>query len=198
MFNNFSFFKLVELPQQLDFTIDLALLLITGLIVTITCLKLICSSNLLHSIIILSVFSIMISLCYLLLDAPDVAMTETALGAALSSCVMLNLIKIFGEKAKQAKILRLSLATVLSLALIAILTWASLDLPEFGNPDTPLQTHVNKYYLENTHQDIAIPSIVAAILASYRGFDTLGEATVILIAAIGVLLILSSRRGKNA
>jgi multicomponent Na+:H+ antiporter subunit B len=53
---------------------------------------------------------------------------------------------------------------------------------------------LTKYYIENTKNDIGIPSIVAAILASYRGFDTLGETSVILIAGIAVILILARRR----
>ena len=75
-----------------------------------------------------------------------------------------------------------------------ILTIASLDLPLYGHPNTEVQSHLTKYYIENTKNDIGIPSIVAAILASYRGYDTLGETSVILIAGIAVVLILARRR----
>jgi multicomponent Na+:H+ antiporter subunit B len=69
-----------------------------------------------------------------------------------------------------------------------------MDLPLFGNEDSAVLTHVSKYYVDNTSNDIGIPSIVAAILAGYRGYDTLGETTVILIAGIAVLVILSRRK----
>ena len=54
--------------------------------------------------------------------------------------------------------------------------------------------HNAKYYLENAKNDIGIPSVVAAILASYRGYDTLGETSVILIAGLAVILILAKRK----
>ena len=38
-----------------------------------------------------------------------------------------------------------------------------------------------------------MPNLVTAVLASYRGFDTLGEVTVVLTAGIGVLLLLGRR-----
>lgn len=128
------------------------------------------------------------------MDAPDVAMTETALGSCLSTCVLLNMVKICGEEAGSTKKIRVILALVLCGSLITSLTWASMDLPLFGNEDSAVLTHVSKYYVDNTSNDIGIPSMVAAILASYRGYDTLGETTVILIAGIAVLVILSRRK----
>lgn len=187
-----------ELPFKLDFTIDLLLLGLTAIVMIAACIRLILSKILLESIVIMSVFSLFISLCYLFLDAPDVAMTEVALGASLSSCVLLNIIYIAGEDAKESSRLRKILAAILCLIFIAFLTFASLDLPKFGAPITPVNKHVSEYYLKNTHQDIGIPSVVAAILASYRGFDTLGETTVILIAGLGVLVIISRRKKADA
>ena len=77
---------------------------------------------------------------------------------------------------------------------ISFLTFASFDLPLYGEENTPVHQHVTKYYLENTKNDIGIPSVVAAILASYRGYDTLGETSVILIAGLAVVLILARRK----
>jgi multicomponent Na+:H+ antiporter subunit B len=69
-------------------------------------------------------------------------------------------------------------------ALLAfILIYASGDLPEFGSPK------FNHYYLQNSKNDTGIISVVASILASYRGFDTMLETLVILSAGMGVLLI---------
>ena len=41
-----------------------------------------------------------------------------------------------------------------------------------------------------------IPNVVTVVLASYRGYDTFGETTVIFTAGIGVLLLLGMRRRK--
>lgn len=186
------------LPFKLNFVMDEVLLGISALVMVITCIYLIISKSLIESVIIMSVFSLFIGICYLFMDAPDVAMTETALGACLSTCVLLNLVKIVGEDVGKPQKTKIVLATLLCITLVACLSWASLDLPQFGTEGSPLQTHLTKYYVENTRNDIAIPSIVAAILASYRGYDTLGETTVILIAGLAVLVIISRRKKGNA
>ncbi len=185
------------IPFQLDFDVAEILLSLIYIILLIVCLMIAKSKNLLESLILMSVFSLFISLCYLLLDAPDVAMTEVALGACLSTCVILNIIKITGEDTGRESKGRAVSAFILCSIFVGILSWASLDLPEFGNPENPIQTHVNKYYLENAQTDINIPSYVAAILASYRGFDTLGETAVILIAGLGVILIMNKRKKRK-
>jgi len=87
------------------------------------------------------------------------------------------------------------------LALIAvifigiILFWAVEDMPAFGDPDAPANQYTAKMYIERTLPDIGIDNIVTAILASYRGFDTLGEVVVIFTAGISVVLLL--RRGED-
>ncbi len=58
-----------------------------------------------------------------------------------------------------------------------------MDLVKFGSPE------FNRYYLINSQKDIGIPSVVASILASYRGYDTMLETLVVLIAGMGVLLM---------
>jgi len=75
----------------------------------------------------------------------------------------------------------------------ALLLWAEGDIPPFGDPDTPANTYVARYYIENAYEDTETPNFVTAILADYRGYDTLGESTVIFTAGLSVLLLL--RRG---
>ena len=186
-----------ELPFKISFAMDEILLSISALVMVITCLRLIIATSLTESIIVMSVFSLFIGICYLFMDAPDVAMTETALGACLSTCVLLNLVKIVGEEGAPPKRSKVIITSILCIIFIIALSWASFDLPLFGNENSPLQTHLTSYYLENTRTDIAIPSVVAAILASYRGYDTLGETTVILIAGLAVLAILSRKKSKK-
>lgn len=192
MFENFF-----SLQTTIDFETNFVLLIIIGSLLILTCLKLIFSETLIETIILMSIFSLLISLCYLLMDAPDVAMTEVALGACLSTCVLLNFIRIVETKDKLRSDNKV-ISLILCLSLVSVLSWAALDLPEYGAKNSALQSHVNKYYIENTQKDTGLPSYVAAILASYRGYDTLGETSVILIAGLGVLLILSRRKEENA
>ena len=185
----------------IDFYFGICLLCITSLLLIITSLRLILTKTLLETIVIMSVFSLLISLCYLLMDAPDVAMTEVALGSCLSTCVLLNFIKPIKFTSKDNDSFskfRVILASILCLSFIVTLTWVGLGLPDYGAMDSPLQSHISSYYIENTQNDIGLPSFVAAILASYRGYDTLGETAVILIAGLSVLLILSPESNKHA
>ena len=78
------------------------------------------------------------------------------------------------------------------------LVYGTWDIPGFGAPDAPAQSHVARYYIENTMQETGVPNIVTAVLASYRGFDTLGEVTVIFTAAVAVLLLIGGKRSKPA
>lgn len=74
-----------------------------------------------------------------------------------------------------------------------ILFWAVEDMPAFGDPEAPATRYTGELYIQSVLPDIGIDNIVTAILASYRGFDTLGEVTVIFTAGISVALLL--RRG---
>ena len=73
----------------------------------------------------------------------------------------------------------------------AVLVYGTLDMPMFGAADAPVQTHVAGAYLVRTSADIDIPNVVSAVLASYRGFDTLGEVIVVFTAGLGVVMLIS-------
>lgn len=189
--------ELFGIPFKTDFFLDEIMLLISSVVIAAACLALILSKNLINSIIAMAVFSLFISVCYLIMDAPDVAMTEVALGACLSTCVLLNVVKAVGDNYTDHGKAKKIFAGLVCSGFILALSWIVNDLPEFGAEDSPLQTHLTRYYIENTAKDIAIPSMVAAILASYRGFDTLGETAVILIAGLAVLVIISRRKDSD-
>jgi multicomponent Na+:H+ antiporter subunit B len=74
-----------------------------------------------------------------------------------------------------------------------ILFWTVEDMPAFGDPEAPATQYLGILYIDSVLPDIGIENIVTAILASYRGFDTLGEVVVIFTAGISVTLLL--RRG---
>lgn len=124
------------------------------------------------------------------MDAPDVAMTEAALGACLTSIIMLKVASNLTPKKEIEKNNRL-LAFTLSSFLAVFLIYAGMDLAEFGDVNSPVHSYVMDYYHENTYSEIGIPSFVAAILASYRGYDTFGETLVIYIAGICCIYLLS-------
>jgi multicomponent Na+:H+ antiporter subunit B len=67
-------------------------------------------------------------------------------------------------------------------------------MPRFADPDAPIHRHVAPRYIEDSPRETGVPNMVTSVLASYRGYDTLGETVVIFTAGIGVLLLLGGRR----
>jgi len=70
-------------------------------------------------------------------------------------------------------------------------------MPVYGDPNSPANAYVGMDYITSTPNDIAIPNVVTAVLASYRGFDTFGEVVVIFAAGLGVMLLLGLNPGKK-
>lgn len=154
--------------------------------------------NLFAVVILAAIYSFIIATVFLVLDAPDVAMTEAAVGAGISTVMMLavlHLTRTEEGRPRQPQYLPLFVSLVTGAALV----YGTWDLPPFGEPDTPVHTHVGPYYLEQSIPDTGVPNVVASVLTSYRGFDTLGEVIVIFTAAIGVLLLLrrAQRPGRG-
>jgi len=72
-----------------------------------------------------------------------------------------------------------------------ILVYGTSQIPPFGHPDNPAHQHVAPHYLEESEHEIHIPNVVTSVLASYRGYDTMGETAVIFTAMVGELLLLA-------
>ena len=79
-------------------------------------------------------------------------------------------------------------------ALIALLIWASADLPDRADPLAPANQHLSPELTELTESEVVIPNLVSAILADFRRYDTLGETFVIFTAGLAVLLVLQVSR----
>lgn len=77
-----------------------------------------------------------------------------------------------------------------------VLVYGTLDMPDWGDPDSPANMHVSPYYITNTLEDTATPNIVTSVLADYRGYDTFGETTVIFSAGMACILLLRRQRKK--
>lgn len=82
-------------------------------------------------------------------------------------------------------------ATTIGLLVFAagVLFVASAALPPVGDPSAPPSTHVSPRYIEQGLEETGAANMVTAVLADYRGYDTLGETTVIFTAALACLLI---------
>ena len=71
-----------------------------------------------------------------------------------------------------------------------VLIYGTMDMPGFSDPKAPAHRHVAPRYIEKGLEETGVPNLVTAILASYRGYDTLGETLVIFTAGLSVILLL--------
>ncbi len=85
---------------------------------------------------------------------------------------------------------------MIQVLLAAALIYGTLDMPKWGDPHSPAASHVSPYYLEHSIEHTATPNVVTSVLADYRGYDTLGETTVIFTAGMACILLLK-RRDKS-
>ena len=154
--------------------------------------------NKLFAVVMLSgVFSLLSAMLFIVLDAVDVAFTEAAVGAGISTVLMLGTIALVRDnenKTVRAGILPLIVVGITGLGMV----YGTLDLPAFGAADAPAQVYLKPDYMARTVSEIDIPNVVTAILASYRGYDTMGEVVVVFTAGIAVLLLLSALQQRPA
>lgn len=166
--------------------IDVALLGILG-VISIALIRL----RSLFAVVMLSgVYSLTTALWFVAMDAVDVAFTEAAVGAGVSTVLMLGAMLLTARTAKRSEGVRLWGPLVVCVAVGATLFYATLDLPTYGAADSPANAYVGHVYLERAAEDIGMPNVVTAVLASYRGFDTFGETSVIFAAGVAVALLL--------
>jgi multicomponent Na+:H+ antiporter subunit B len=155
------------------------------------------SRNLLAVVVLAGIYSFLMGAVLVALDAVDVAMTEASVGAGISTVLLLcalSLCRRVEAKPPQRPWLPLAVATITG----AILIYGTLDLPAFSDPGAPMHTHVAPRYLEETPRAIEIPNAVTAVLASYRGYDTLGETTVVFTAGVGIIALLRRRSRRDS
>ena len=147
-------------------------------------------------VILTGIYSFLMASVMIVLDAVDVAMTEAAVGAGISTVVVLaslHLTRAREYPRPRSVLLPMFVAGVVGSALV----WGTLDLPRFGEASGPIHRHVAPHYLKQTQAEIGVPNVVTAILADYRSLDTLGETTVIFTAGIGIIILLRGRRRRR-
>jgi len=145
----------------------------------------------LFAVVMLSgIFSLLSAAFFVSLDAVVVAFTEAAVGAGISTVLMLGGMLLTARREKPVTPGRAPVALAVVVATGAALVYATIDMPAYGDAKAPANAYVGLRYVEETPGDIAVPNIVTAVLASYRGFDTLGEILVVFTAGVAVILLL--------
>lgn len=153
------------------------------------------SRNLFAVVVLGGIYSFLMATVLVALDAVDVAMTEAAVGAGVSTVLLLGALHLCrADEAKPAQRPWLPLAVAVGTG--AVLVYGTLGLPAFSDSQSPIRTHVEPRYLNEALKETGVPNVVAAVLASYRGYDTLGETTVVFTAGAGVIALLRRRKKK--
>lgn len=146
--------------------------------------------NLFATVMLAGIYSLVSAGLFVVMDAVDVAFTEAAVGAGISTVLLLSTLALVGyeeRKPQHTPILPLFVVFVTG----GILVYGTSEIPPFGAADNPAQQHVAPHYLEESEHEIHIPNVVTSVLASYRGYDTMGETAVVFAAMVGVLLLLA-------
>jgi len=145
----------------------------------------------LFAIVMLSgLYSLVSATWFVAVDAVDVAFTEAAVGAGISTALMLGAMLLTTRTAKRETTQTRIAPFLVVVVTGAMLLYATVDLPDFGDPNSPANSYVGLGYLERHYPEMGFPNVVTSVLASYRGFDTLGEVVVVFAAGLAVALLL--------
>jgi multicomponent Na+:H+ antiporter subunit B len=155
--------------------------------------------DLLSVTIILVAYSLIMALVWMRLNAVDVAFTEASVGAGITTVLIIAALSRTARMEEDAggrkdHFIMWLVPIVVVVAICGVLVYGTMDMPDFGDPGAPAHQHVANRYIEKAYSETASKNFVTAVLANYRGYDTLGETTVIFTAGLGVLLLLRRRK----
>ena len=156
------------------------------------------TKDLLSSVICVGAIGVGSSLMFLFMRAPDIAITQIvvevlSLIILIRATIARDLTFITGD--------REFFGTVVSIVIIFVIFMAGIEvletLSDFGSPVfAKVESSPSKVYLENGLQDTGAANVVAGIILDYRGYDTLGEATVLFTSILGATVILRAKSRK--
>ncbi len=158
--------------------------------------------SLFAAVMLTGIFSLVAACLYVSMDAVDVAFTEAAVGGGIATLLFLSTIALTTTQ-QQTKSTGSVPAFFVVLVTGFVLMYGVADIPEFGESTAPAHQYLSDRYVNQSPQEIGVPNMVTSVLASYRGYDTMGEVTVIFTAGIAVLMLLGrgfrsnlKKRGK--
>ncbi|MED5381231.1 MAG: DUF4040 domain-containing protein [Verrucomicrobiota bacterium] len=156
--------------------------------------------NLMGAAIVFGAYSFMMCLIWAGMGAVDVAFTEAAVGAGVSTVFIVS--TIYNTSATMQRrpggmAFKLFIGVVVMVAGGFLLS-ALPDFPDWGDPNSRVNATVAPYYITHSIPDTYVPNLVTSVLADYRGFDTLLETVVVFIACIGIYSILRIESARTS
>lgn len=202
--------------------IDIALLLL----VVLAAVAVIEVRSLFSAVLLSGIYSLLMALVWVNMDAVDVAFTEAAVGAGISTILLVGTLVLVGDREVVRKAINWP-ALLAVLLTAAALVYGTLDMPRFGSPDSPanrselarrlIEQNVQKDPSGKSGQEALqaaeaagdahkqahdnyfhgyVPNQVTAVIVTYRALDTMFEIAVIFTAGLGMTLLLRGRKGN--
>ena len=169
------------------FLFVLLIFMIVGSIIAIE------TKNLLSSVISCGIVGAAVSIAFLMLGAPDIAITQVVVEILILVILIRATITIDNTQMEAHWDTFAVVSSLIFFGLFLVFAFLAVqELPPFGQP----LLKVSKEYLQNGLAKTGAANIVAAIILDFRGYDTLGEATVIFVSILGSFVILR-RRGRK-
>jgi multicomponent K+:H+ antiporter subunit A len=140
------------------------------------------------AVVALSVVGLVVSLAFVRWSAPDLALTQLSVEVVTIVLLLLALYFLPQQGPTESSPLRRSRDLLLAAGVgggVGLLAWGMFTRP---------YATIANYYVENSLSGGGGANVVNVILVDFRGFDTLGEITVLAIAAIGIYALLNNLR----
>jgi multicomponent Na+:H+ antiporter subunit B len=154
--------------------------------------------DVLAAVVAFAAYSLGLAVLWVTLQAPDVALTEAAIGAGVTTVLfLLTLTKTVRPPSGASVFKGINWpAAAVVVVLAGALLWTVPAIPAIGSADAPAWANpeVTQFYLGNAYDQTGVENAVTAVLAAYRGFDTFGEAVVVFAAGVAVLVVLREER----
>ena len=148
-------------------------------------------------VILSSIYSFLMASVLIVLDAVDVAMTEASVGAGVSTVLLLATLHLIKTTEMRSVRRRTCCRCSSRSAPAPFWSGARSCCRRSARPTRSIHKHVAPRYIADTIKETNVPNVVTSVLADYRGYDTLGETTVIFTAGIGVMLLLRGMRRRG-
>ena len=149
--------------------------------------------DLLSAAIVFGAYSFLMCLLWTEMGAVDVAFTEAAVGAGVSSVFFLAAVYHTSRTVKprgRGRMLHKLVGATAAAGIGMLLISATADFPDWADPLSPASSHLSPHYITESIPLTGVPNIVTSVLADFRGFDTMFETAVIFVAGLAVLAIL--------
>jgi multicomponent Na+:H+ antiporter subunit B len=161
--------------------------------VVLTALATAMARDVLAAVIVFGAYSLGMAALYTFYRAPDVALTEAAISAGVTTVLLLLTLAKTTRIDHDAVFESVNVPAVGAVGLLfAGLLLTMGDVPAIGSPDAPVWSNpeVTQWYLAETYAQTGVDNTVMGVLAAFRGFDTFGEAVVVFAGGIAALIVL--------